>query len=192
MSIGKTTPKRLINHGSQQWTYELRKGTCMDHTENISSGQTPNKLESLPEKRTWTTLLDISLRFSAVSPSRPQMEQREQNWNARPRWPSGTLVSIGEHRDPWHFVQRSRFLWRWTRTARTSKSLAHSSNSWGYIGSDHRHLQNNARNLFRSAYARSHSPVGLGRRKGERRKVCTFQQKSTTHRFGALYDGFAR
>jgi hypothetical protein len=51
----------------------------MNHTENISSGQKPNKLESFPEKRTWTTLLDISLRFSAVSPSRPQMEQREQN-----------------------------------------------------------------------------------------------------------------
>ncbi len=62
----------------------------------------------------------------------------------------------------------------------------------GYIGPDNRHLQNDARNRFRSAQARSHSSVGRETGKSGRRKSHVIQQKDFLHRFGALRHAFAR
>src|ERR1700687_4865338 len=60
------------------------------------------------------------------------------------------------------------------------------------VGPDNRHLQNDARNRFRSAQARSHSPVGLDTGQADRRKSHACRQKDFTHRFGALRHAFAR
>src|SRR6185437_7437376 len=62
----------------------------------------------------------------------------------------------------------------------------------GYVGPDNRHLQNNARNRFRSAQARSHRPVGFDTGWSDRRKSHAFRQKDFTHGFGALRHAFAR
>ena len=54
------------------------------------------------------------------------------------------------------------------------------------VGPDNRHLQNDARNRFRSAQARSHSPVGLDTGEADRRESHAFRQKEFTYRSGAL------
>jgi AraC-like DNA-binding protein len=61
----------------------------------------------------------------------------------------------------------------------------------GSVGPDNRHLQNDARNRFRSAQARSHSPVGLetGKQTEEKSRL---PAKRFTHRFGALRHAVAR
>src|ERR1035438_617760 len=62
----------------------------------------------------------------------------------------------------------------------------------GEVGPDNRHLQNVARNRFRSAQARSHSTVGLDTGEADRRESHAFRQKDFTQRFGALRHAFAR
>src|SRR5580698_858845 len=62
----------------------------------------------------------------------------------------------------------------------------------GSVGPDNRHLQNDARNRFRSAQARSHSPVGRKTGEADRRKSHAFRQKGVTHRFGALRHALPR
>ncbi|HUV96980.1 MAG TPA: cupin domain-containing protein [Acidobacteriaceae bacterium] len=49
----------------------------------------------------------------------------------------------------------------------------------GSVGPNHRHLQNDARNRFRSAQTRSHSPVGLDTGETDRRKSHAFRQKNS-------------
>src|ERR1700730_6556251 len=61
----------------------------------------------------------------------------------------------------------------------------------GAAGPDNRHLQNDARNRFRSAQARSHSPVGLDTEQADRRKGHACRQ-DFTHGFGALRHALAR
>jgi hypothetical protein len=62
----------------------------------------------------------------------------------------------------------------------------------GSVGSDNRHLQNDACNRIRPAPARSNSPVGRETGKSGRRKSHAFRQEDVTHRFGALRHAFAR
>src|ERR1039457_704193 len=62
----------------------------------------------------------------------------------------------------------------------------------GSVGPDNRHLQNDARNRFRSAQARSHSPVGLDTGEADRRESHAFLQEKFTHRSGALRHAVAR
>jgi hypothetical protein len=52
----------------------------------------------------------------------------------------------------------------------------------GSVGPHNRHLQNDACNRFRSAQARSHSPVGLDTEEAVRRESHAFRQKKFTHR----------
>ena len=52
-------------------------------------------------------------------------------------------------------------------------------NEGGHIGSDNRHLQDDARNRFRSAQARSHSPMGLDTGKTDRGTGHAFRQKDS-------------
>src|SRR6476659_4623834 len=76
---------------------------------------------------------------------------------------------------------RGRFPLRWTRTAQESKPFVRSSKQGGCIGPGNRCLPNVARNRFRSAQARSYSPVGLDRGETDRRKTYAFRQEHFTH-----------
>jgi len=67
-----------------------------------------------------------------------------------------------------------------------------SNGDGGSVGSDNRHLQNDACNRIRPAQARSNSPVGRETGKSGRRKSHAFRQEDVTHRFGALRHAFAR
>lgn len=55
----------------------MREMHCKTRPPSKPVSSRREKLGSFRRKRMWTTLLDISLRSSAVSPFRPQMEQRE-------------------------------------------------------------------------------------------------------------------
>jgi len=55
------------------------------------------------------------------------------------------------------------------------RTLWLSSADGGSVGPDNRHLQNDARNRFRSAQARSHNPVGLDTGEADRRESHAFR-----------------